>query len=134
MLPDYVGEGKPDLVAKSFGKIAKNQTVAFFRALISKQSVQKQLAGRINSIDIPIYENKISQNIQLPDVDILVFTSSMNVEAYFMNGGRVDCQQKVVSIGRPTQKTLKNHGIEEIFLAKEPTGNALADVILAFVK
>ena len=126
---NFVGTGEPLQTAKDFLQIAANQTVIFPRAKESKQSIQRELGDAIIAKDLVIYENQPLSDFDAIEADILVFTSPMNVEAYF-NKMVLKPNQKIVSIGNTTAKALKNLGFERFFIAETPSEKGLVKAVL----
>ena len=128
---DFIGTGEPLQTAKDFLQIAANQTVIFPRAKHSKQSIQQELGNAIIAKDLIVYENQPLSDFEVIDADILVFTSPMNVEAYF-NKMVLKPNQKIVSIGNTTAKALKNIGFERFFISETPSEKSLVKAVLFF--
>jgi uroporphyrinogen-III synthase len=76
-----------------------------------------------------VYDNFIKTEIQKREESILVFTSPMNVEAYF-NAFSLEKHQRLVAIGSPTEEALKAYGYS-CKKAYEPTMWAVLDCVLA---
>ena len=75
-----------------------------------------------------VYETATRENIQLPEADILVFTSPSNVESFFKHT-KIKNTQKVVAIGTSTQKKLKEFGIENSLLPASFDETGLAEAV-----
>lgn len=124
-------EGKGNdltIIAKQFQEIANNTAVLFPQAQNSLQTIQKQLPNSIQTINLVVYNNKPLPQIQLPNnLDILVFTSPQNVEA-FCNKYTIKPTQKLIAIGTTTANALQQAGHTNITIAQQPTEIALADV------
>jgi uroporphyrinogen-III synthase len=132
---DFVGTGEPQTTALAFQPLAKAQRVIFPRAENSKQSIQKLLAyqpaHQMEAIDLLVYKNRIAENILKRNEDFLVFTSPMNAQAYFSQY-HLDKQQQIIAIGTTTAAALKEFGLENIILAKQPNEEGLANAVLDF--
>lgn len=127
--PDFTGDGEPGSTAAAFLKLAVNQRVLFPQAKESRQSIQKLLSPYLTPLDLVVYENLPRQDVQLPVCDVLVFTSPLNARAFFAEQ-RWNKNQKVVAIGKTTEKALQELGIDRISVAEEPTEEALAVAVL----
>lgn len=129
-LADFVGTGNPPHTAAVFSLLAKGQRVLFPRAAQSLLSIQKLLEGKIEALDLIVYNNQPLTNFELPRCDWLVFTSPMNAAAYF---AKYDLQQEqqILAIGPTTARFLKQLGIENVKTAEEPSELALVQVIRA---
>lgn len=127
--PDFIGNGDPSAVAESFLQVAEKQRVLFPRASDSRQSVQRLLGNRVKAEDLVVYENIAKQEFQIPDCQLLAFTSPLNAKAYFSKyrpKGEV-----VIAIGEATADTLRALQISaEIYIAADPSENALAELAL----
>jgi uroporphyrinogen-III synthase len=127
---DFIGDGNTVETAADFLKVAEGQTVLFPRAEHSRKTVQQLLSKNITDRDLIVYKNVPKKNIRLPNCDLLVFTSPMNVLTYFKNKPLFD-DQSVFAIGRTTAKTLVSIGIEEFLIAEEPSEAALVKAVLS---
>ncbi len=125
---DFIGDGNPKFTSESFLKIAKNQSVLFPRAENSRQSIQKLLTRKIQSFDFIVYKNQPRKDFELPDFEVLVFTSPMNVETYFNKKKLLD-NQKIISIGETTSQVLKKMGFSKIITSQKPTELELANTV-----
>lgn len=126
---DFIGSGKPAETAAEFVKLASNQRVLFPRARHSRQSIQKALQKYIISLDLVVYNNKPKVSCSMTDSRYLVFTSPLNVEAYFRNN-HLQPHQKLVAIGESTAAALRKRGYCEITIAAQPNESSLAQSIL----
>lgn len=126
---DFIGHGNILQTATEFLTRARGQIVLFPQASNSRQTIQRLLEDNITQKDLIVYHNEPKKQVNIPDCNILVFTSPMNVKAYFKDRVLFD-DQKVFAIGRTTAKTLVSIGIEDFNIAEEPTEEALVKVIL----
>ena len=126
---DFTGDGNPVSTAKQFKEVGNGQTVLFPRAQSSRQSIQKLLARNIQAMDLIVYVNEMDSGKACPEADILVFTSPLNAKAYFEKR-KPKKNQGIVAIGNTTAATLKKLGIKSIFIANEPSEEALAKTII----
>lgn len=129
----FVGTGHPEGTALGFSKLAQGKTVVFAQAKHSNQSVQKLLGEAVFCHNLIVYQNEIKTNFKLPPIDILVFTSPLNVRAYF-DQYPYQSTQKVISIGRVTAKALNEIGITTLTIAAETSELELATACLAFIQ
>lgn len=128
---DFIGNGEPASTATSFLELAKGQKVLFPRAKNSRKSIQQLLEGQIDAEDVVVYENKPKAEFSVPPVDVLVFTSPLNAQAYFQKYS-LTTLQKVVAIGHTTAAALRQMGIEEISIALKPYEEDLAKAVCNF--
>lgn len=126
---DFVGNGKPDEVAAAFLAKAMHKRVLFPHAEHSRKSVQQLLDDRITSIDLVVYRNEAKKDLNLPKAEVLVFTSPLNVQAYFLTR-KQEAAQIVVAIGQTTRRALEVFGILNVEVAVLPTETHLAKAVL----
>lgn len=129
---NFVGTGHPRDTAEQFAILTKGEKVVFVQAQHSKQSVQKLLGEHIISHNLIVYNNYFKSHFEISPADILVFTSPMNVNAYFSRY-TLQAFQQVVSIGKTTAKTLNQHGIANYIIASKPNETALAETCLDII-
>ena len=127
---DFVGDGASKTTAAAFLKMAAGQRVVFPRAANSRRSIQKVLGEKIAAIDLVVYQNLPKKKVELPGFDVLVFTSPMNAQAYFSEKKWRE-GQRVIAIGRTTEKALHELGIKKVEVADEPSERGLAIVVLS---
>jgi uroporphyrinogen-III synthase len=75
------------------------------------RSIQLQFSNSNQVIDVPVYETIRTNDFVVPEVDVLVFTSPSNVEAFFEKN-KVRPGQKFVAMGDATANALKTFGIK----------------------
>lgn len=126
---DFIGDGNTLKTAADFLKVAKNKTITFPQAKHSRKTIQSLLGKNIISKDLIVYKNEAKKQVNIPDCKILVFTSPMNVKAYFKKKELFE-DQKVFALGRTTAKTLVSIGIEDFNIAEEPSEESLVKSIL----
>jgi uroporphyrinogen-III synthase len=129
LIPDFIGTGHPQGTAESFGRSAKGERVVFPRAKYSRRSIQRLLDGQIEDIDWVVYENVPKKNIELPESNILVFTSPLNAEIYFNRYG-FQAEQIAIAMGPTTLKKLETLGARNILSARAPKEKYLLEACL----
>jgi uroporphyrinogen-III synthase len=127
--PDFSGDGIPESTAESFKKIAAGQRVLFVRAMESKKSVQNLLKDELTVMELIVYKNVPKTDIKKSDADVLVFTSSLNAEAYLKKYSP-EKNQQLAAIGKPTVETMALMGFRDVFCADSPQEASLADLVL----
>ncbi len=106
---DFIGGGNDTrITAKQFGAVAGRSKVLFPQAKGSLKTVQQQLATA-TILDLVVYETIQRPADDLPETDVLVFTSPSNLEA-FLEKKKIGKQQKIVAMGHATGNTLKEKG------------------------
>lgn len=131
LLPDFVGDGDPSSTAEAFLNLAKGSKVLFPRASESRQSVQRILAGQIESLDLVVYENIAKRVFQVPDCQALVFTSPLNAKAYFSKYRFRE--EEVIAIGQTTAACLSQLNITGYKVAEFPSEKALAELVISLL-
>ncbi len=129
----FVGTGHPEETALAFSKLVQGKKVVFAQALHSNQSVQQLLDKNVICYNMITYQNEVKIDFKLPPVDVLVFTSPLNVKAYF-DQYTYHTSQKIISIGRVTAKALKAIGITTFTIATAPNERALAVACLQAIQ
>jgi hydroxymethylbilane synthase len=99
------------VVGKKFAKTVGNETVLFPQAKGGLRTIQQQFEDASKLTDLVVYETVKKENVNLPNAEILVFTSPSNVESFFEKG-KINAKQKVIAIGKSTEKKLKDLGVE----------------------
>ncbi len=126
----FTGDGDPDHAADAFLPLARRQRVLFPRAANSRRSVQKRLAGHVESIELIVYRNEARTDRPPPPAEVLVFTSPLNAQAFFaIKPPGPD--QRIIAIGRTTAAALQELGAREVAIAEAPNETALAQQVLA---
>jgi uroporphyrinogen-III synthase len=126
---DFIGDGIPETTAEAFKKIAAEKTVLFVRAEASKKSIQQILINELNVLELIVYKNVPKNDFPKSDANILLFTSSLNAEAY-LKKYPLDSNQQLAAIGKPTAETLMAMGYTEVYITDSPDENALSNLIL----
>lgn len=103
------------VVGKKFAKTVGVETVLFPQAKGGLRTIQQQFEDASKLFDLIVYETVKKQNAKLPNAEILVFTSPSNVESFFEKC-KISDKQKVIAIGKSTEKKLKEKGIENCLL------------------
>ena len=121
----FIGNGAPEEVAKHYQTITKPHTsTCFIRAKNSVDSV-RSLINRDQDFSLPVYHNSIIEEIPNGEFDILIFTSPMNVEAWF--GKRSHSQEQIIAIGHTTAKKLKEYNILDVTVSNQPSEMGMAE-------
>ena len=126
---DFIGSGEAKSSAQNLLKLLKEEKICFVQAQNSLQSVSQIIDNQLDSSVLVIYDNIKKNDFENPNADVLVFTSPLNVEAYFDKYALLP-KQKVVSIGKTTAQKLNKIGIWDILTAEKPDENHLAKKIL----
>jgi hydroxymethylbilane synthase len=103
------------VVGKKFAKSVGAETVLFPQAKGGLRTIQQQFEDASRLTDLVVYETVKKENAEMPEAEVLVFTSPSNVESYFEKG-KVKSEQKIVAIGESTQKKLRSLGVIDCVL------------------
>lgn len=125
---DFIGNGKPKETAQEFKKVAQGKKVLFPRAAQSKKSIQTLLKEDLIVIDLMVYNNEKIKKPFYQSFDLLIFTSPLNVEAFFENNTYQS--QKIVVIGHTTAQALEQLKISDYIVASQPFESVLYEKTL----
>ena len=128
----FVGNGKPEQTATAFLEVSAGKEVVFLQARNSRQSIQKLLGRHIKSTCLVVYDNSFKADLDIPYAEILVFTSPMNVQAYFSKN-IIMKGQICISIGASTAQVLKQLNIDNFVVAEQANEEALAKACLSII-
>ncbi len=134
---DFIGDGNAQTAAEYLLSKRKSQRIGFVRARNSVQSVQALLSADINCKDLIVYDNIVDCSFVAPQAQMLVFTSPMNVEAYFEAQKRQKSTQMadfVVVIGHTTEKRLLDFYDGNYAVSAQTAENALWEELKKFVE
>ncbi len=132
----FTGTGDPVETAGSFLPLVKGKRVLFPQAERSRRTVQRHIAAagpgqgtapRIE--DLVVYTNQTSKSVPVQPFDILVFTSPLNVKAWYTKKP-IESHQHVVAIGDSTRRALEETGLPEVLVSPDPSEKSLAEVVL----
>lgn len=114
---DFIGTSNDtQFIGKKFASIVKGtEKVLFPQAKGSLRSIQKQFVKRDQVIDVIVYETIKHPTDELPEADILLFTSPSNVDAFFEKHC-INDTQKVIAMGGATGKALEHKGVKRYTL------------------
>jgi len=110
--------------AKAFARVAHG-IVVLPQAANSRGAIEVHLT---QAISLPVYNNQPIEAITAVDADILVFTSPMNVLAYFGQHS-LKAHQQVVAIGFSTEEAVRSLGYA-CSVSYDPMPWSLADTVM----
>ena len=102
-------------IGKKFAKAVGAETVLFPQAKGGLRTIQQQFADTEKLTDLVVYETVKKQNVALPSAEIIVFTSPSNVQSFFEKG-KITPNQKVIAMGKSTEKKLAEFGVNNCVL------------------
>lgn len=112
-VPDFIGQSNNiESISRQFSNLAGNKKVLFPHAKGSFKSVQQIMPKKDNVINLAVYETIKYPEAEIPECEIVVFTSPSNVEAYFEKATFDVKKQKAVAMGDSTAKELQKHGVK----------------------
>ena len=115
-------------VGKKFAKAAGEETVLFPQAKGGLRTIQQQFEDQSKLTDLAVYETTKKENAKMPDAEIIVFTSPSNVQSFFEKG-KIIPTQKVIAIGKSTEKKLQEYGVENPLLPASFDEVGLAEAV-----
>lgn len=125
---DFCGiGGDMEKIALDFEEYAKSKTVAFLQAKDSLRTIQIHCKN-LEIIEVVVYANTPKTDVTKREEEILIFTSPMNVSAYF-SIYEVSENQKVIAIGKSTEQALTKYNISCV-TAYSPTPWGLVDAVM----
>jgi len=116
------------VVGKQFAKLVNDQTVLFPQAKQSLKTIQQQFNDNKQLVELVVYETIKKENVIVGDAEIVVFTSPSNVESFF-DKFKINAAQKVIAIGKSTEKKLKEYGINNCILPESLGELGLAEAV-----
>lgn len=113
---EFIGQSTDTkTIGKQFAARVGSATVLFPVAKGSLRSVQSQFVKKEQTFDVNVYETIEHSDTQLPQADILIFTSPSNVNAFFKNN-KVESHHQIIAMGGATEAELRKHGIRKCTL------------------
>jgi len=113
----------------AFLKIAKHQSVLFPQARHSRRTIEKLAKTQLVSFPLIVYDNVAKTDLVASLANFLVFTSPLNVQAYF-DQFTLAKNQKIIVIGETTGDALRPYGIDDFMVAQTPSEEGLATMVL----
>lgn len=130
---DFIGHHTDtDAVARQFLEIAavtapNVPSVLFPQAEKSLQNVQKSLENKVIAHNLVVYKNEASTDFTLPNCEILIFTSPLNVQAYCARYPILSTQ-KIIAIGKTTAAELEKQHYNWYVIPHSTDELGLADI------
>ena len=120
----FCGNGDPEQTKNLFNEYATGKSVLF---AIPSQSTKSFDDGNQNykTLYTTIYSNQPKAKFEIPQADVYLFTSSLNVKAFLLNGG--DKTKPCVAIGQSTLHTLKKNHFSDIHISVTSTENSIIE-------
>jgi len=126
--PSFMGDGTAQFAADFLLSNCKDNKICFAKAASSLSQVEQIMGTEVKSESIIVYSNTKKTATDLSDYDVLIFTSPLNVEAYFDNQGYHN--ESVFAIGETTaQKVYNLIGVNPHF-CKTPSEENLYKLVM----
>jgi hydroxymethylbilane synthase len=119
------------VVGKKFAKTVGAETVLFPQAKGGLRTIQQQFEDAGKLTDLTVYETVKKINVQLPEVEVVVFTSPSNVASFFEKG-KINNKQRVIAMGKSTEKKLQEFGVENCILPESFDEIGLAQAVFFY--
>jgi len=130
MIPDFIGNGRPEAVAYAFGQHVAGSKVLFPVGERSLRSVQSILEENVRQEDLIVYRQEPRQDLEPFSASVYVLTSPLNCRI-LLEQELADRNATFVAIGNTTAKTLAGQGITHIRVAQEASEEGLVRAVLA---
>ena len=115
---------------KQFSEFVKGKTVLFPQAEGSLQTIQKQVSGIAECINLIVYKTAAKSDVTIPATDITIFTSPSNVSAFF-SASTIPVLKNVIAMGKSTEAKLREFGVNNRAVAYSPDETGLADAVFS---
>lgn len=116
------------VVGKKFAKAVGTETVLFPQAKGGLRTIQQQFTDADKLTDLVVYETVKKENSTLPEAEVIVFTSPSNVASFFEKS-KIRADQKVIAIGKSTEKKLQELGVATCILPASFDEVGLAEAV-----
>lgn len=131
---DLIGGSSAEQIADQLNDMCGDKELLFAKAKQSLSSIEKILEEKHGKLSdhIHVYDNSVKEDFDIDSCDILVFTSPMNVRAYF---NKYDYKQEVLfSIGERTASMVKTLTGKDSLFPIQSNEEALFKLIHAYLK
>jgi hydroxymethylbilane synthase len=126
---DFIGNGNDaTAIARQFISLVDGDIILFPQAIDSFRTVQRWLPFNNITRNLFVYKTELRNDFDLPEADVLVFTSPSNVNAYYSKY-RIKLHQQVIAIGTTTRLSLRSKGIRDAIIPEAFDEVALLDQI-----
>lgn len=126
-----IGEGDGDSLGECINDFSKDIKWLYLRAqTVASEFAQTARNNGVNIDEKVVYVSDCSQeilNLEVQKSDILIFTSPSSVECFLKNN-TINCDVKVVVIGKTTASSLPNN--IECIISEKPSVNSCVELAL----
>ena len=127
---EFIGEGENALISDAFIALAEGQKVLFPGAQNRQPDIQEIISKYCKTTALSVYDNHAYSTKKI-EADILVFTSSLNVEGYLIDN-TIDPNHITVAIGLNTKKYLSERGFTNVITPPQKSLLSIAELISGF--
>ncbi len=113
---NFIGSGNDVAkIGRKFKTILNNQSVLFPQAQNSLKTIQNQLLNNTKQYNLIVYKSQTIKWLQIPNADIIILTSPLNVKSYFE---QKPCtfNKTYIAIGLSTKEALEQKHIKNILV------------------
>lgn len=125
--PEYIGNSNAEHIAKAMLPMTKGKKILFATAKNSLHSLSPYFGESQKKERVIVYDNRPLENFHIPPVDILVFTSPMNVKAYFSKYQYRN--EQLFAIGKTTAASISNPIDAEVKYCEDPGEESLYQLV-----
>ena len=123
----FLGNSDPKYCHQQMSMKAEPLEVTFVRGMNSLRSIQTKFQSWDISPECIVYDNIPMTDVTLGEYQIAIFTSPMNVRAFFANGGKA---HEYLVIGKSTFREIELMKTgSPVVISKEPSEESLADAL-----
>lgn len=122
---DFIGSGKSEDAVAFYKDLS--ETILFIKGKNSLESVERQL-DPTKVEELIVYDNVINTEVEIPEADIYIMTSPLNVEAYMTNAF-CKFNTKIIAIGETTNAKLVEKGFLQASVPNTPTEEAIVSLL-----
>lgn len=128
---DFIGAStNTQLIGKQFYAMTGKGSVLFPQSKRSIKTVQHQMMKSVDVTNLFVYESVENSTDDLPEAEVLVFTSPSNAQSY-LRKHKIKPTQKVVAMGHATASELKKYGIHHPKMPDSFDGLGLARAVMS---
>ena len=124
---DFIGEGENAIISDAFIALAEGEKILFPGAQNRQPDIQEIISKYCRTTALSVYNNN-AFSTQKIEADILVFTSSLNVEGYLMQNF-INSNHTVIAIGSNTKKYLLERGFANVITPPQKSLLSIAELI-----
>lgn len=124
---DFIAGGDPVTAAELFNERYTGKVVIFPSAQNASHQLRDLIAQQNTIINLPVYSN-VPAGKPMPQADILVFTSPLNVDGFLLENS-IYPQQQIIAMGNTTRQYLAEKGVDHVLVPPEASLLSISDMI-----